>query len=222
MNNYFMNLTREDKENILDKHKSLYDGYAVRQNQSNMQPLYTQDLANDKGGITINSKGEISTYNNKIYMKESKNICSECGLYEEICECGQGGMYENMCNECGGQIMEGECMECGYNVAGNMGKNKFDYVEEIGEDSDTDLALAVGSEVGEDDDEDIALSIVADEFGLKEDDCMECGGMYEDETNIDDIMSEIEEEIEFGDESEDIKESIQESLKWFNKFKKYN
>lgn len=203
MNNYFMNLTREDKENILDKHKSLYDGYAVRQNQSNMQPLYTQDLANDKGGITINSKGEISTYNNKIYMKESKNICSECGLYEEICECGQGGMYENMCNECGGQIMEDECMECGYKVAGNMGKNKFDYVEEIGEDSDTDLALAIGSEV-------------------EEDECMECGGMYEDETDIDEIMSEIEEEIEFGDESEDIKESILESLKWFNKFKKYN
>lgn len=203
MNNYFMNLTREDKENILDKHKSLYDGYAVRQNQSNMQPLYTQDLANDKGGITINSKGEISTYNNKIYMKESKNICSECGLYEEVCECGQGGMYENMCNECGGQIMEGECMECGNKVAGNMGKNKFDYVEEMGEDSDTDLALAVGSEV-------------------EEDECMECGGMYEDETDIDDIMSEIEDEIEFDDESEDIKESIQESLKWFNKFKKYN
>jgi len=198
-----MNLTREDKENILDKHKSLYDGYAVRQNQSNMQPLYTQDLANDKGGITINSKGEISTYNNKIYMKESKNICSECGLYEEVCECGQGGMYENMCNECGGQIMEGECMECGNKVAGNMGKNKFDYVEEMGEDSDTDLALAVGSEV-------------------EEDECMECGGMYEDETDIDDIMSEIEDEIEFDDESEDIKESIQESLKWFNKFKKYN
>ena len=138
MNNYYMNLTREEKENILDKHKTLYDGYAVRQNQSNMTPLYTQDYANDKGGITINSKGEISSYNNKIYMKESKEICSECGLYEEMCECGNGGMYEGMCNECGGQMMEGECNECGYKVAKNMDDNEFDYTEEIEEDDCTE------------------------------------------------------------------------------------
>ena len=134
MNNYYMNLTREEKENILDKHKTLYDGYAVRQNQSNMTPLYTQDYANDKGGITINSKGEVSTYNNKIYMKESREICSECGLYEDVCECGSGGMNEEACNECGGQMMEGECMECGYKVAKNMGDNEFDYTEEVDEE----------------------------------------------------------------------------------------
>jgi hypothetical protein len=99
-----------------------------------MTPLYTQDYANDKGGITINSKGEISTYNNKIYMKESKEICSECGLYEEVCECGNGGMNEEMCNECGGQMNEGECSECGYKVAKNMDSNEFDYTEEIEED----------------------------------------------------------------------------------------
>lgn len=204
MNNYYMNLTREEKESILDKHKTLYDGYAVRQPQSNMTPLYTQDYANDKGGITINSKGEISTYNNKIYMKESKETCSECGLYEEICECGNGGMYEDMCEECGGEMMKSECMECGYKVAGNMDKNKFDYVEEIDEDSDTDLALAIGSKV-------------------EEDDCMECGGMYEeDDADIDDVMNEIEDDVEFEDEVDNIKESIQESLNWFKKFKKYN
>jgi len=204
MNNYYMNLTREEKENILDKHKTLYDGYAVRQNQSNMQPLYTQDYANDKGGITINSKGEISSYNNKIYMKESKEICSECGLYEEMCECGSGGMYEEMCNECGAPMMEGECSECGYKVAKNMDKNKFDYVE-----NKSDLALAVGA----DGDENLALA-------MDEDECNECGDMYE--ADIDEIMDEIEEDIEFEDEVEDIKESIQESLNWFKKFKKYN
>ena len=133
MNNYFMNLTKEEKENILDKHKSLYDGYAVRQNNPNMQPLYTQDFANDKQGITVNSKGEVSTYNNKVYMKESKNICSECGLYEDICECGKGGMYEETCNECGGPLMEGECTECGYKQVKGIG-DKFDYVEEMDED----------------------------------------------------------------------------------------
>lgn len=52
MNAYFMNITKEEKQNILDKHKSLYDGYAVRNEVSSEQPLYTQDFANDKNGIT--------------------------------------------------------------------------------------------------------------------------------------------------------------------------
>jgi len=89
MNSHFLNVTKEEKENILDKHKTLYNGYAVRYGQpSSEQPLYTQDFANDKEGVTINSKGEVSTYSNKIYMKESKNVCNKCGLYEEVCECG--------------------------------------------------------------------------------------------------------------------------------------
>jgi hypothetical protein len=201
-----MNLTREEKENILDKHKSLYNGYAVRQNQSNMSPLYTQDFANDKEGITVNSNGEVSTYNNKIYMKESKNICSECGLYEDVCECGSGGMYEEMCNECGGEMMEGECMECGNNQVKGIG-DKFDYTE----DEDEDLALAIGAE---------GKSNMA--LAMDEDECMECGDMYEDDKDIDDVMSEIKDEIEFSDETEKIKESLQESLNWFKKFKYYN
>jgi hypothetical protein len=167
-----MNLTREEKESILDKHKTLYDGYAVRQNQSNMTPLYTQDYANDKGGITINSKGEISSYNNKIYMKESKEICSECGLYEEMCECGKGYEEEGIYDEA---------------KPFSKSRNKFDYVEE-----------------------------------MDEDECMECGDMYEEEKDIDEVMNEIEEDVEFKDEVDDIKESIQESLNWFKKFKKYN
>jgi hypothetical protein len=89
MNSHFLNVTKEEKENILDKHKTLYNGYAVRYGQpASEQPLYTQDFANDKEGVTINSKGEVSKYSNKIYMKESKSVCNECGLYEEVCECG--------------------------------------------------------------------------------------------------------------------------------------
>lgn len=198
MQNYLFNISEEERKNILDKHKTLYDGYAVRENQPNTQPLYIQDFANDKGGITINSNGEVSTYNNKIYMKESKNVCSECGLYEEVCECGKAGMYESECSECGGMMSEGECMECGYKKVRGIG-DKFDYVEQ---EDDTDLALALGSEV-------------------QEDECMECGkGMYE--TDIEEIMDEIEEEIEFKDESYDIKESINESLDMFRRFRKFN
>ena len=74
MNQYFFKITKEERENILDKHKSLYNGYATNQTTSNLTPLYTQDLANDKGGITINSKGEVGRYNNKLYIKELNKI----------------------------------------------------------------------------------------------------------------------------------------------------
>lgn len=158
MRNYLFTISEEERNNILDKHKTLYDGYAVRQSNPKEQPLYVQDFANDKEGITINSRGEVSTYNNKIYMKESKNICSECGLYEEVCECGKGGMYEAECSECGGMMTEGECSECGYKSVKGVG-DKFDYVEEFSEgERDQDIALAFGAEDNAED-QDIALAM---------------------------------------------------------------
>jgi hypothetical protein len=58
-------MSQQEKENILDQHKHLYDGYVTKYNQeSNQYPLYVQDLANDKGGITINNKGNVKTYTN--------------------------------------------------------------------------------------------------------------------------------------------------------------
>jgi hypothetical protein len=65
MNAYFFNTTPEERENILDQHKKLYDGYVTKYNQeSNMTPLYVQDFANDKGGITVNNKGNVTQYKN--------------------------------------------------------------------------------------------------------------------------------------------------------------
>lgn len=65
MNAYFFNTTPEERKNILDQHKHLYDGYVTKYNQeSNQTPLYVQDLANDKMGITINSKGDVKNYTN--------------------------------------------------------------------------------------------------------------------------------------------------------------
>lgn len=65
MNAYFFKMNKDEKNDILDQHKKLYDGYVTRYNQeSNETPLYTQDYANDKGGITVNNKGEVKTYTN--------------------------------------------------------------------------------------------------------------------------------------------------------------
>ena len=64
MNQYFFKMTNEERTNILDQHKHVYDGYVTNYAKQNEQPLYTQDFANDKGGITINNKGEVTTYKN--------------------------------------------------------------------------------------------------------------------------------------------------------------
>jgi hypothetical protein len=65
MNAYFFKMNKEERNNILDQHKKVYDGYVTRYNQeSNEMPLYTQDFANDKGGITVNNKGNVKTYTN--------------------------------------------------------------------------------------------------------------------------------------------------------------
>ena len=64
MNAYFFKMTNEEKENILDKHKSLYDGFVTQYAKPEQQPLYIQDYANDKGGLTVNNKGNVSTYKN--------------------------------------------------------------------------------------------------------------------------------------------------------------
>jgi hypothetical protein len=57
-------MTNEEKENILDKHKSLYDGFVTQYVKPEQQPLYIQDYANDKGGLTVNNKGNVLTYKN--------------------------------------------------------------------------------------------------------------------------------------------------------------
>lgn len=65
MNQYFFKITKEERENILDKHKTLYDGYVTEYSKNeNKQPLYVQDFANDKNGITVSNKGNVKSYTN--------------------------------------------------------------------------------------------------------------------------------------------------------------
>jgi hypothetical protein len=65
MNQYFFKMSQAEKNNILDQHKTIYDGYVTNYNQeSNTQPLYVQDFANDKEGITVSNKGVVKKYTN--------------------------------------------------------------------------------------------------------------------------------------------------------------
>lgn len=81
MNAYFFNVSKEERSNILDKHKEIYDGYVTQYGQgNNQQPLYTQDYANDKGGITVNNKGNVGEYRN-ININEMKHDGKHTGLF---------------------------------------------------------------------------------------------------------------------------------------------
>jgi hypothetical protein len=76
-------MTNEEKNNILDQHKEVYDGYLTSYiKPSNEQPLYTQDFANDKEGLTVNNKGEVTTYRN-MNINEMKHDNKSTGLFSD-------------------------------------------------------------------------------------------------------------------------------------------
>jgi hypothetical protein len=96
-------LSATEKQDILDQHKSLYNGYQTMQPQvSNTQPLYTYDFAGDKDGMVVNNKGEVKKYTNMGINEqyEKAGVCEQCG----------GTMREDVCEQCGGK-MEGEVEE---------------------------------------------------------------------------------------------------------------
>jgi len=82
MNAYFFKMTNEEKSNILDQHKEVYDGYVTQYAQSNEQPLYTQDFANDKEGLTVNNKGVVTAYKN-MHINEMKHDGKSTGLFSD-------------------------------------------------------------------------------------------------------------------------------------------
>jgi len=80
MNAYFFKMTNEERTNILDQHKEIYDGYVTQYANTNEQPLYVQDLANDKNGITVNNRGEVGVYRNN-NINEMKHDGKHTGLF---------------------------------------------------------------------------------------------------------------------------------------------
>jgi hypothetical protein len=65
MNQYFFKMNQAEKNNILDQHKKIYDGYVTQYGQgSNEQPLYVQSYANDTEGLVVTNKGVVKPYTN--------------------------------------------------------------------------------------------------------------------------------------------------------------
>jgi hypothetical protein len=128
-------LSATEKQNILDQHKSLYNGYQTMQPQvSNTQPLHVYDFAGDKDGMVVNNKGEVKKYTNMGINEQvvKKGVCEQCG----------GTMREDVCEQCGSK-MEGE-MEEGVGKLDDIYDEEdlnpsagFDYIEGSSNSTDT-------------------------------------------------------------------------------------
>jgi hypothetical protein len=60
-------ISDEERAQILNTHRSFYDGYATGNVPSNQTPLTVEDLAQDKKGLQVNAHGEVIEYNNHIH-----------------------------------------------------------------------------------------------------------------------------------------------------------
>jgi hypothetical protein len=124
-------ISPSEKQDILDKHRTLYNGFRTMEPKvSNEQPLYIQDFAGDKLGMTINNKGEVKKYTN-------------FGINESIEE-------GETCEQCGGQMNEGICEQCG---SGEMeeGKGHLDDIydeEDLNPSDDFDYVEGGGNNYG--------------------------------------------------------------------------
>lgn len=211
MNAYFFKMTNEERSNILDQHKQVYDGYVTSYVQpSNEQPLYVQDMANDKQGITVSNKGVVTGYKN-MNINEMRYDGKSTGLFseEEPKEQGHispGAIYDTE------ETFESEEDE-GYFVS--LGEQ----LDMIG-DGPMDLDHGV---YGDD--------IYPDDFDEEDNDYEErLPRSFDDELgdqdfvfdldsllNLDDEESQLEEE-----EKDKLTEKINESLDMFKRFSKYN
>jgi hypothetical protein len=128
-------LSAAEKSDILDQHKSLYNGYQTMQPQvSNTQPLTVYDFAGDKEGLVVNNKGEVKKYTNmgineqividdtligktKNKEKNFKNLRKDRTEQPDVVVddiLGGKIKLEEVCDDCGAMIMDGMCTECNY------------------------------------------------------------------------------------------------------------
>ena len=199
MAQYFFKMSQAEKNDILDKHKTIYDGYVTQYGQQpNTQPLYVQDFANDKLGITVNNKGEVMPYTNM-------NINEDIDRHDRI---GDGSTdLKNGTVDLHGQSDD-------Y-------KDRSMYDPYYGDDEDEYVSLGL---TNDDEDED-SLGIVIDfdeigedfEYDIDRDFEEDLAGPMNYEVTGDSFKDEVD-----GEEMPDFIEKLNESLDMFKRFKKYN
>jgi hypothetical protein len=192
-------MTREEKESILDKHKTIYDGYVTNYSQSNTQPLYVQDFANDKAGLTVNNKGEVTEYKN-MRINEMRFDGKSTGLFDEDAQSGSAFHPE--------ETFENEYLSVGapLDMIGD-GEDDLEHGT-FGHDDEETISF-------EDEDENLLNLRVTDDtdlLDLRMDDDIENDKM---------IIKYIQDEELDEEEIEPIQEQVLKTLDMFKRFKNY-
>ena len=202
MAQYFFKMSQAEKNDILDKHKTIYDGYVTQYGQQpNTQPLYVQDFANDKGGITVNNKGEVKQYTNM-------NINEDIDRHDRI---GDGPTDLK-----GGTVdLHGQSDDY---------KDRSMYDPYYGDDEeDEDEYVSLGLKNDDEDEDSLGIVIDFDEIGedyeydIDREFSEDLAGPMNYEVTGDSFKDEVDDE-----ELPDLMEKLNESLDMFKRFKKYN
>lgn len=214
MNAYFFKMTNEERNNILDQHKEIYDGYVTSYaQQPKEQPLYTQDFANDKQGITVSNKGVVTGYKN-MNINEMKHDGKSTGLFSN-----EEKEYNEGYISAGTEYAPEETFEGLYDMIGD-GKDDLEHGV-FGLEDEEDRVL-ISPEIDFNDE---------DNFGSPSDDYKDrsmYNPYYGDDNNDDELVFNLDDKI--LDDEDDMNDEevaglfddLSESLDMFKRFTKYN
>jgi len=233
---YMLNISDEEKQALLNQHSKPYDGYQTLRFPEPDNRIYTYDPAGDKGGITVNNRGEVKPYTN-VGINESMNgdvAEPHYGSFDyvenKMCECG--GMYnEGVCNECGGSYMTEDIVE----PYSELDFSNYDFDTKGPEQFKDEDMHVDGPEQFRDED----MEVGGEELFPSYDSDGNFLGMVKGNGNMEDGKEmypnekdpyEFDSPGAFGatntfegvENPEKVKDSIKESLNWFKRFSNFN
>ena len=231
-----LNISDEEKQALLNQHSKPYDGYQTLRFPEPDNRIYTYDPAGDKGGITVNNRGEVKPYTN-VGINESMNgdvAEPHYGSFDyvenKMCECG--GMYnEGVCNECGGSYMTEDIVE----PYSELDFSNYDFDTKGPEQFKDEDMHVDGPEQFRDED----MEVGGEELFPSYDSDGNFLGMVKGNGNMEDGKEmypnekdpyEFDSPGAFGatntfegvENPEKVKDSIKESLNWFKRFSNFN
>lgn len=115
-------ISDEERAQILNTHRSFYDGFATGNVPSNQTPLTVEDLAQDKKGLQVTNTGEVIEYSNHIHENVEEQIVIDApdadvsdvkpayNFVSDGPEDGETVMGEGeTCPSCGSPVEDCEC-----------------------------------------------------------------------------------------------------------------